>query len=200
MLGGKSMRNIDWKKEIFSIPNVLSMIRLALIPLYITIYLNAKSDFHYFVSAGILAVSCLTDLIDGKIARHFNMITTVGKVLDPLADKATQFTLILCLAIRRNLPLLWALIVLFVIKESFQLIAGGIILRKGKILSGAVLPGKISTAVLFITLVLMIMFPNLSNNVINAITVVDGIFLTISFIAYILVYAGKIKLIQDIEA
>lgn len=189
----------NWKKEIFSIPNVLSMIRLALIPLYIVIYLNAKAAFHYYISAGILAVSCLTDLIDGQIARHFNMITTLGKVLDPLADKATQFALILCLAIRRMLPLLWALIILFIAKESFQLIAGGLILRKGKILSGAVLPGKICTAMLFITLVLMIMLPGLDDRTINIFCIIDGIFLIISFVAYILVYAGKIKLIQDIE-
>ena len=188
----------DWKKEIFSIPNVLSMIRLALIPLYIVIFLNAKSDFHYYVSAGILAVSCLTDLIDGKIARHFNMITTIGKVLDPLADKITQFTLILCLAIRRNRFLLWALIALFVAKESFQLIAGSLILRKGKILSGAVLPGKICTAILFVTLVLMIMLPNLSDKTIDTIAIVDGIFMIISFISYILVYAGKIQKIEDL--
>lgn len=194
------MHNIDWKKDIFSIPNVLSMIRLALIPLYIIIYLNAESDFHYYVSAGILAVSCLTDLIDGKIARHFNMITTIGKVLDPLADKATQFTLILCLAIRKNMPLFWGLIALFVIKETFQLVAGGLILRKGKILSGAVLPGKISTAILFITLVLMIMLPNMPARIINTMILIDGVFLTISFISYILVYAGRIKLIQDIES
>ena len=189
----------DWKNKIFSIPNVLSMIRLALIPLYIIIYLNAESYFHYYVSAGILAVSCLTDLIDGKIARHFNMVTTIGKVLDPLADKATQFTLILCITIRKNLPLLWGLIGLFIIKESFQLIAGSMILRKGKILAGAVLPGKISTAILFITLVLMIMLPDLSDSTINTIALVDAGFLAISFFAYILVYAGKIKLIQDIE-
>lgn len=188
----------DWKKEIFSIPNVLSMIRLALIPLYIVIFLNAESDFHYYVSAGILAVSCLTDLIDGKIARHFNMITTIGKVLDPLADKITQFTLILCLAIRRNRLLLWALIALFVAKESFQLIAGSLILRKGKILSGAVLPGKICTAILFVTLVLMIMLPNLNDKTIDTIAIVDGIFMIISFISYVLVYAGKIQKIEDL--
>lgn len=189
----------NWKKEIFSIPNVLSMIRLALIPLYVVIYLNAQTDFHYYVSAGILSVSCLTDLIDGQIARRCNMITTLGKVLDPLADKATQFTLILCLAIRRGSPILWALIALFVAKETFQLIAGSLILRKGKILSGAVLPGKICTAVMFISLVLMIMLPDLDNRTVQIFCIVDGIFLIISFAAYILVYAGKIKLIQDIE-
>lgn len=190
----------NWKNEIFSIPNVLSMIRLALIPLYIVIYLNARFNYHYYISAGILAVSCLTDLIDGQIARRFNMITTLGKILDPLADKSTQFTLILCLAIRKNLVLLWVLIALFFAKESFQLIAGSLILRKGKILSGAVLPGKICTAILFITLVLMIMLPELDSRSINVMCVIDGIFMIISFIAYILVYAGKINLIQDIES
>ena len=184
------------KKEIFTIPNVLSLIRLALIPVYVIIYLKE----YYYVSASILAVSCLTDLLDGQIARHFNMISTVGKILDPFADKATQFTLIVCLAIKRNLPLLWAIIVLFVLKEGFQLIAGSLLLKKKKILSGALFAGKISTAVLFISLVLMIMVPSLSDTVINIIVLIDGGFLIAAFIAYILVYAGKIHIIQDLDA
>ena len=188
----------NWKKDIFTIPNVLSMLRLALIPIYIVIYLNAKADLDYYISASILAVSCLTDLIDGQIARRYNMVSTLGKMLDPFADKATQFTLIMCLAIRRNLLLLWAMIGLFIAKEGFQLIAGSLILRKGKILSGAVLPGKICTAVLFISLVLMIMIPSLADNTVNIIAVVDSIFMIISFVSYILVYAGKIQMIQDI--
>jgi len=77
----------DWKKEIFSIPNLLSIFRLALIPVYVAIYLNARNATDYYLAAAILAVSCLTDMIDGQIARHFNMITTVGKVLDPLAER-----------------------------------------------------------------------------------------------------------------
>ena len=188
----------NWKKDIFTIPNVLSMLRLALIPIYIVIYLNAKADLDYYISASILAVYCLTDLIDGQIARRYNMVSTLGKMLDPFADKATQFTLIMCLAIRRNLLLLWAMIGLFIAKEGFQLIAGSLILRKGKILSGAVLPGKICTAVLFISLVLMIMIPSLADNTVNIIAVVDSIFMIISFVSYILVYAGKIQMIQDI--
>ncbi len=189
----------NWKKEVFTIPNVLSMLRLALIPLYIYIYLNATTDAHYYISAGILAVSCLTDLVDGQIARRYNMISTLGKMLDPFADKATQFTLIICLAIRRDLPLLWLLIALFVAKEGFQLVAGSMILSKGKILAGAVLPGKICTAVLFMSLVVMIMLPRLSDNIVNIFVIVDGVFLLISFISYILVYAGKIQLIQNID-
>ena len=131
----------NWKKEIFSIPNLLSLFRLVLIPVYIVIYMNAEEPSHYYLSAGILAVSCLTDLIDGKIARHFNMITTLGIILDPFADKATQFTLIVCLAIKH--PVLFFLIGLFILKEGFQLIAGGFnLLKKGKMLSGALLAGN----------------------------------------------------------
>ena len=133
----------NWKKEIFTIPNILSLFRLALIPVYVLIYLNAKEPSHYFISAGILAVSCLTDLIDGKIARKFNMISTLGKILDPLADKLTQFTLIWCLAVRYQA--LQYLFALFLVKESFQTIAGMVNLRKGKMLDGALISGKVCT-------------------------------------------------------
>ena len=114
----------DWKKDIFTIPNLLSLFRLLLIPVYITIYTNASGVSDYYLAAMILAVSCLTDLIDGKIARRFNMISTVGKILDPLADKLTQFSLIVCLSTKHSV--LWYLVALFIVKESFQLIAGGI--------------------------------------------------------------------------
>ena len=148
----------NWKKDIFTIPNLLSLFRLVLIPVYVVIYLRATEMADYFIAAGILAVSCLTDAIDGKIARHFNMISTVGKILDPLADKATQFTLILCLAIRQNV--LWVLVCLFFVKESFQLIAGIIAFRHGKMLTGAHISGKICTTVLFISLIVLVMIPS----------------------------------------
>ena len=109
----------NWKKEVLTIPNVLSIFRLALIPVYVLIYLRAKTTADYFLAAAILAVSCLTDLIDGKIARHFDMITNLGKILDPLADKATQLSLIICLALKHT-AIRYVLAVFFV-KESFQL-------------------------------------------------------------------------------
>ena len=188
----------DWKKEIMTIPNLLSLFRLVLIPVYMTIYLNANGvAANYYLAAGILAVSCLTDLIDGKIARHFNMISTVGKILDPLADKATQFTLILCLASRYSF--LWYLVGLFVVKEGFQLIAGGVNLRKGKMLEGALLAGKICTTVLFVSLILLVMIPTMSNNAVFVIMVIDGGFMIVSFIQYIRAYFGKHKKIYDIN-
>ena len=179
----------NWKKEILTIPNVLSLLRLALIPIYVAIYLNARSDSDYYFAAGILAVSCLTDLIDGKIARHFNMISTLGKILDPLADKLTQFALILCLTMKH--PILRYLVGLFVVKESFQLIAGGITLKKGRMLKGALITGKICTTILFVSLIVMVMIPTLPEIVITVITIVDIIFMCISFGDYLLTYFNK---------
>lgn len=187
----------NWKKEVFTIPNILSLFRLILIPVYVTIYLNAKVAADYMLAGTILAVSCLTDMIDGKIARHFNMISTVGKILDPLADKLTQFSLIICLT--RNHKVLWFLVFLFVVKESFQLIAGAINFRKGKMLKGALISGKICTTILFISLIVMVLFPQLGSNVIIAITVIDSVFMLISFIDYASAYKSKEHKFQNID-
>lgn len=187
----------DWRKEVFTIPNILSLFRLVLIPVYIIIYLNAQVITDYYLAAGILAVSCLTDLIDGKVARHFNMISNVGKILDPLADKATQFTLIICLATKHTI--LWYLVVLFVIKESFQLIAGGINLKKGKMLKGALLSGKICTAILFISLILMVMLPGLPPFAVNYIAVIDTVAMLVSFGNYLFTYFTRENKFQNLN-
>lgn len=176
----------NWKKEIFTIPNLLSLFRLLLIPVYVAIYLNAKSASDYYLAASILAVSCLTDLIDGKIARHFNMISSLGKLLDPVADKATQFTLIICLAVRY--PILKYLIILFILKEAFQLIAGGISYHNGRMLKGALISGKICTTVLFVSLIAMVMLPEMDNTTANIIVIIDAVFMVIALVNYIIAY------------
>lgn len=190
----------DWKKEIFTIPNILSMFRLLLIPLYVSLYLNAKQEADYYLAAAILAVSCLTDLIDGQIARRFNMISTVGKVLDPFADKITQFTLVVCLSIKY--PVLWVLVVLIFVKEIFQLVAGILRFKKGRMLKGAQFTGKICTTVLFISLIILVMMPDIPRSAVPWIALVDGIFLLIAFVDYIIVYIrkdAKFQTLQDEE-
>lgn len=188
----------NWKKELLTIPNLLSLFRLLLIPVYMTIYLQAESLADHFLAAGILAVSCLTDAIDGQIARHFNMISNVGKVLDPIADKATQFTLILCQAIRHKI--VWIMVILFVIKECFQLIAGIVQLRKGRMLRGALIPGKVCTTVLFVSLILMVLFPEMSIGWVRGITVFDSVTMLWALIAYIRVYSTDSPMIQDLNS
>ena len=187
----------NWKKEVLTIPNLLSLFRLALIPVYVVIYLNAREPNQYYLAGGILALSCMTDLIDGKIARHFNMITNLGKLLDPIADKSTQFALTLCISFKQ--PALRPVLILFVIKESFQLIAMLVNLRRGKALNGAIMEGKICTTVLFVSLLIMVLFPMLKPLTVQIIAAIAAIFLLISFAGYIFAYFGKNTLIQDIE-
>lgn len=187
----------DWKKEVFTIPNVLTVFRLVLIPVYMNIYMNATQMRDYFLAASILAVSCLTDMVDGKVARHFHMTSTLGQILDPIADKMTQFTLTLCLSLKY--PSLRFVLLLFVIKEAFQLIAGIINLRKRKMLPGALMAGKVCTTILFVSLIALVLFPNMAAWAVNAIAIVDAVFLGISFISYILAYLGKNTKVQDID-
>lgn len=188
----------NWKKEIWTIPNLLSLFRLLLIPVYMVLYLNAVTPSDYALAAAILALSCLTDMVDGKIARHFNMISTVGKLLDPVADKATQFSLLLCLAV--EFPVLWSLLILFVIKESFQLIAGWIAYRHGKMLKGALMSGKICTTVLFVSLIVLVLFHHqITPPVVHIITLVDGVFMVVAFVEYAMTYYKKTPMIQDIN-
>lgn len=186
----------NWKKEIFTIPNLLSLFRLLLIPVYAALYLNAEENYHFFLAGVVLAVSCLTDMIDGKIARKYNMITTLGKVLDPLADKLTQLTLTICLSLKY--PALYPVLGLLVIKELFQLVLGIFFLRKGKMLPGALMAGKVCTTVLFVSLIALVLFPNMNAMAVNLISAIDTLFLAISFVSYILAYFGKNVKVEDI--
>ena len=165
--------------------------------MYVTLYLKAEALEDYCIAAGVLAVSRLTHLIAGKIARPFNMISTVGTILDPFADKATQFTLIVCLAIRN--PVLWTLVTLFVIKEGFQLVAGLLTLRKGQMLKGATLPGKICTTVLFLSLIIMVLLPDLESQIISVITAIDCVFMVTAFVSYARIYFTHSPMIQKLD-
>lgn len=187
----------DWKKEILTIPNLLSFFRMILIPVYMIIYLKASETADYVIAGVILAFSCLTDMVDGKIARKFNMITTLGKFLDPLADKLTQFSLLLCLAIRYNV--LWTVFMLFVLKELFQLFAGILTARQGYILKGALFSGKICTTILFASLVILVFIPEIGNAAVDIIAMVDGVFLMVAFADYFITYLGKKSRFQPLD-
>ena len=188
----------SWKKDIFSIPNLLSLFRLLLIPVYATLYLNATQRYQYLLAGVILAVSCLTDMIDGKIARKYNMITTLGKILDPLADKLTQLTLTICLSLKY--PVLYPVLGLFVMKELFQLVLGVVFLRKGKMLPGALMAGKVCTTIRFVSLIALVLMPNIPPVAVKAIAVIDALFLIISFVSYAMAYFGKNVKVQDIPS
>lgn len=186
-----------WKKEIFTIPNLLSFFRITLIPVYMTIYLNASISRDYLLAGTLLGLSCITDTIDGQIARRFNMISTLGKILDPVADKLTQFALILCLSVKH--PVLHYLLVLFVIKEGFQCTVGLFHLFNRKMLPGALLAGKICTTVLFLSLISLVLLPDLNERIVTIIAVTDTVFLFYAFLHYIFAYFGRNTVLESLD-
>ena len=191
------MSEHKWKQEICTIPNLLSLFRILLIPVYMHIYLHADTDRDFLLAGSILALSCLTDMADGRIAREFHMISRFGKVLDPLADKLTQFFLILSLT--KKYSLLYPMLALFVVKELFQLGTMVLFLCQRKALSGALYAGKLCTAMLFISLTFLILFPRLDKTFVFLLISLDTALLFYAFCNYLLAYFGKNTKLTDLE-
>ena len=176
----------NWKQQVFTIPNILSLLRLALIPVYIMIYLDADTVQDYLLAGTILAFSCLTDALDGFIARKFRMFSTLGKILDPLADKATQITLAFCLSMRY--PVLLSVVILLLIKELLQILGSLLLVQKGASLPGALMAGKVSTLILFVSFILLMVFPNVPPQWSAAMAFLDCLCLICSFVTYFVTF------------
>ena len=97
------------KKEYFTIPNLMGYFRILMIPVFLVLYFKEQ----YPAAFTVLALSVLSDFLDGKIARRFNMVTDFGKMLDPIADKLTQA--MLAIAVTFRYPLVIWLLLLFII-------------------------------------------------------------------------------------
>lgn len=173
-------------KEMFTIPNFLSLVRIILIPFFVFQYMSAEETKDYYLAAIIVLLSGITDLLDGLIARNFNQASEIGKALDPIADKLTQAAIAICLLFRYQF--MWILFGLFVIKELFMGINSLILLKRGKRMDGAKWFGKLSTAIFYLAMVFLIAFPNIHPVLATVLIVITGFFLLLSFLLYIPIY------------
>lgn len=174
------------KKDLWTIPNIIGYVRILLIPVFCYVYLHAQTTTDYYIACGIVLFSSFTDLFDGMIARKFNQVTELGKILDPVADKLTHAALALCLCVRYSL--MRVLIVLMIVKECYMAIMGGIMLKRGKMLDGAMFCEKVCTALLFSGLFILFLFPTMPLPLANAIIMIMMISMIYTFARYILVY------------
>lgn len=129
-----------------NIPNLLSVLRLLLVPLFVYVFLT---DGNCTQAGIILAVSGLTDCLDGYIARRWNKITNAGKILDPLADKLTQATVVFCIAYK-GMALVWIAFAFIIIKELLMLFGGIKIYKNKDVVVSSHWYGKIATVVFYI--------------------------------------------------
>ena len=122
------------KKDVFTVPNVLTYIRLLCVPVFIGMmiaYCVDKTATEYLWAAfGLFVFASATDIADGYIARRFNMISDIGKVLDPVADKLLQGFAVLMLGISGNVH--WAFVVIIVAKEIFIGVTSKYFMRASK--------------------------------------------------------------------
>lgn len=175
------MRKLKIEKESWLyIPNILCYVRILLIPLFMYLYLKE----HYYTAALVIAFSSLTDMFDGKIARKFNMISELGKILDPIADKLTLFSILTCFSIRyESFKFLLALLV---VKEvSTGIYSLWLLNRHNKKMDGAKWYGKLATTLTDIIIVALLAFPNISDTAIFYSAVLLGSLMIFAFVMYL---------------
>ncbi len=183
-----------------TVPNLMSVIRILLIPVFAVLYLKG----YIWWSVLVLAISGISDFLDGKIARKFNQVSALGKMLDPIADKLTIFALAIVLFIKfksaESLSMqafAWVFL-LFIIKDLVMLIFGAVIIAIGARPAAAAIYGKVSTFVFYLVMITIIGFgpevgaissmnPNLTipEPVMFVLVVVSVILTFVAFFSYV---------------
>lgn len=177
-----------YQRKIITIPNVISFIRILAIPFVVYFYCFTQ---HRIIAFAILAFACISDMVDGIIARRLNMVSDFGKCLDAVADKLMQFSILICAAM--NYPIVISLAALLAIKE---IVTGIYCLRcinlTGKV-NSANMVGKISTFFLDLTVLIMLLFPKVPTFIVVLLTVICAISMIVSFYWYVSLFRETIK-------
>lgn len=137
-----------------NIPNILTILRFFLIPFILHFLVHDE----FILAIIFLTLSGLTDILDGTIARKFNFITNFGKLIDPLADKFTQLS-ILWMLVSKNIIPLWILVIVL-LKEA-TMVAGASFLYGKELVVSSKWYGKASTVLFYFALVLSMIFRDL---------------------------------------
>ena len=137
-----------------TIPNWLSFIRIALIPVFAVLFVQG----HQLVAVIVMICAALTDLFDGKIARKFNQVSNLGKILDPIADKLSQMAIVIVLLYTYWENPIKYLFFFLIVKEVLMLLGGALLLSKGMRPTAAEIWGKVATNVFYIAMIIILAF------------------------------------------
>lgn len=184
-------RSEQMKKEYFSIPNLMGYFRILMLPVFLYMYFHADSGKDYIMAFLLLAVSLLTDLLDGWVARKFNMVTDFGKALDPVADKLTQGALAIAVASRHSFMIIF--ITFFICKEIYMGLMGLYLKKKKNFWSGAKLHGKICTVAVDAGVFVLLLFPQLPGTAANVIILLMMLCMAVSLVKYIQMHVSLLR-------
>lgn len=174
------------KKDFFTIPNIMSYFRILCVPAFVLVYINSTTLSGHIWSIVIVAVSALTDIFDGFVARHTGQVTDLGKILDPIADKAMQFAMMFCVVIKYHWVAL--LLIIYAAKEIISLIFSGYLFTKNKNIGGAMWCGKICTVILYGVMLAFIVFPEIPAPVDTILVGFSAAFMLLAFVVYMNAY------------
>ncbi len=169
------------KAEFFTVPNMLSVLRILLIPVIVYLYCVRKNSLWTLI---VFAFSAFTDILDGFIARRFNMITDFGKFIDPVADKGTQLAVFACLITRFPLMLLPFLVLL--VKELGSFLLRLWVYKKTEVVEGAHWHGKMSTGIVIAVIAIHLIWPDVLPSISDFIIYFSTIFMVYSGLLYTL--------------
>lgn len=154
----------DLFKNWNTVPNWLSFARIIMVPIFAYLFLNDGIKNNIIWAVFVLALSGLSDFLDGKIARRFNQISNLGKVLDPVADKLTQITIAVLLYIKFSssseslIKTFSWIFLIFIVKEFIMVLFGGIMIAIGLRPSAAEIYGKVATFVFYFVMIALFAF------------------------------------------
>ncbi len=167
------------KDQVLTIPNIMSFFRMALIPVIVWLYIFVDSREWTTV---VILVSGATDIVDGFIARKFNMTSDLGKAIDPLADKLTQLAVLCCLFI--DFPLIALPIVIMVIKEVSAFVLRFILFKKTERVDSAKWHGKVNTVLLHSIILLHVIWISIPADVSNVCILLSTAMMLLSCVLY----------------
>lgn len=178
------------------VPNLITSIRFFLLPIYVYVFYNPSENSLLYATL-IFALAGITDILDGYIARKYDLITKLGTVLDPLADKLTQLTVLITFTTKGYIPI-WA-ITIIAIKEVLMII-GGIILYYGD--RDAVIPsdkyGKFATVLFYVTIFVTAFDPRGIDSILSTILITATVvMMMIAFTNYLIGFARINKKIKS---
>lgn len=160
------------------IPNILTIIRFLLIPVIVVFCLQEN----YILAIIFLTVSGITDILDGLIARKYNLITDFGKLMDPLADKATQVSLLTILVIKNMIPI-WILVI--VVLKEFCMVSGASFLYGKELVVSSKWYGKLATVLFYLAIVTSLVVEQLQGMIQFNVTLVKNINIAIYYAAVV---------------
>lgn len=176
-----------------NIPNILSVFRLGLVPVFVSVYFSGTDTSHVYAT-GVYVLAAFTDFLDGRIARKYNLVSKLGRILDPLGDKIMTFAVLLCITIDKLVPA-WAVVV-FIVKEGLMAIGGVLVYRKITDMPPANYIGKSATVVFVVVCALLMLIDDIPKAYATAMISVAIIVMLAAFVSYLVRY---IKLMQSMK-